>query len=543
MVSGRLIEFLLFWPLATAALAFATRWFGPALQRAVEIVHLAGVTGTLVTAVFVVASVLGNGSIFTWSNWLFLDALGALFLSLVTIVGFITGLYSIGYLRNDLARKAIEIRDLSTYYGFFHLFLFTMILVITANNLVMMWVAVESTTLASVFLVGFYTHRTALEAAWKYLIICTVGVAFGLYGTVLVFSNADSVLGHAEDAIIWTEVVKHATALDPAILSIAFVFILIGFGTKAGVAPMHAWLPDAYCEAPSPVSALLSGALSNCAFLVIIRYCVIVQHASGALPQKLLIVFGVLSIAVAALFIGQQRDMKRMLAYSSVENMGLIFLGLGIGGPLGIAASLLHVINHGLAKTLMFCCSGNVSITFGTRNLASVKGMLRVAPMSGMLLLAGALALSGMPPFNVFVSEFMTIAAGVKADYMGLMILCLVMLTIVLAAFVRMIGGSILGPPVADMKRGDTGWMTLLPSALVLALMLVMGVHIPDPAARLIAEASDILRVDKPQTRETASQDVQHALTVAAEADDQTQEIRVTACGRSKTELEASCPK
>ncbi len=257
---------------------------------------------------------------------------------------------------------------------------------------------------------------------------------------------------------------------------------------------MHAWLPDAHSEAPSPASALLSAALLNCAFLVIIRYAVIAGKAAGPqFPQTLFLIFGILSIGVAALLIFVQRDVKRLLAYSSVENMGLIALGFGLGGPLGVSAALLHAMNHSLAKTLMFCCSGNVLQKYGTRDLDVVKGMLRVAPVSGFFLLVGSLALGGVPPFNVFISEFITVTAGVKAGYWWLMAICLLLLTVVLAAFVRLISGSVLGPAPPDVRKGDFGVLTLAPLGVTLALMLLMGVHVPKSVRQLIADASIVV--------------------------------------------------
>ena len=300
MTSSPLIGALLLTLLVTAAAAFATRWLGAWTRRAVEAVHLAGITIALLFTLAVVAAVLQHQTLSALGGWLLVDALGAIFVGLVIVVGFLAGVYSIGYMRHDLAKGDVGATGLSTYYGFFDLFLCTMILAVTSNNLVMMWVAIEATTLSSVFLVGFYGRRTSLEAAWKYVVICTVGVAFGLYGTVLVFSNANAVLASAEDAILWTEVVKHATALDPGTISIAFVFVLIGFGTKVGLFPMQGWLPDAYTEAPSPASALLSAALESCALLVIIRHTAIAVKAVGPqFPQILFLIFGVLSIGAA----------------------------------------------------------------------------------------------------------------------------------------------------------------------------------------------------------------------------------------------------
>ncbi|PRH18930.1 hydrogenase 4 subunit F [Burkholderia multivorans] len=489
-----LIAALLLTYLGVGLLVFATRWLGAGARALAEALHVAGLVASLVLAVTIVVAILDGQPVFLFDKWLMVDPLSAIFVGLVALVGTLTGWYSLGYLRGDLAHGKIEEKRVPVYYGFFHLFLFTMTLACVSNNLVMMWVSIELTTLSSVFLVGFYGQRSSLEAAWKYIIICTVGVAFGLYGTVLVFANANAVMGNAQNAILWSEAVLHADRFDHATIAVAFVFVLIGFGTKAGLFPMHTWLPDAHSEAPSPVSGLLSAGLTSCVMLVIIRYTVIALRAVGPhLPHMLFLVFGVLSIGVAALLMFVQRDLKRLLAYSTVENMGIVALGLGIGGPFGVSAALLHVMNHGLAKALMFCGAGNAQQRYGTRDLDAIKGMLRVAPVSGFFLLAGALALGGMPPFNVFVSEFMTVAAGIRADDWGLMALCVVLLTIVLAAFARMIGGSVLGPAPERERRRDLGWLSLAPLFVTLVLMLWMGVATPRPVRTLIANASAIV--------------------------------------------------
>jgi hydrogenase-4 component F len=378
-----------------------------------------------------------------------------------------------------------------TYYGFYHLFLLTMTLAATSNNIVLMWVSIEGTTISSAFLVGFYGDKPALEAAWKYIVICTVGVGFGLYGTILVFSNANAVLDNAANAILWTEVVRHASLLDKSIIPIAFAFVMVGFGTKAGLFPMHVWLPDAHSQAPSPASALLSGALTATALLIVIRYIVIANGSIGpAIPQTLCTIFGILSIAISAPVMFVERDIKRLLAYCTVENMGIMALGLGLGGPLGISAALLHAINHGLAKTLMFCGAGNVLIKYGTRDLDKVKGLMSLAPASGAILIAGSLALGGAPPFAPFVSEFTTVVAGVQAGYWWLMVISVLLLCVVLSSFGRLIAGSVLGEAPAGMHAGDLGALILVPLGLTLALVLLMGVYVPSPIRQVVAQAT-----------------------------------------------------
>lgn len=489
-----MLSALLLTPLAVALLAFACRALGAAARAAVNALHAVGIAALLALALWTVWQVERHGALFAAHRWLHIDSLGALFLAILGTVGFLTGLYSLGYMRHEVDEGEISVPTLCRYYGFFHLFLFTMLLVVTSNNLILMWAAIEATTLSSAFLVGIYGQRSSLEAAWKYIIICTVGVAFGLFGTVLVFANAAGVMQLPEEAIFWTSVLGYAHQLDPTLMRLAFVFVLIGFGTKTGLFPMHAWLPDAHSEAPSPISALLSAVLLNCALLVIVRYYIIIRAAIGAaFPDTLLLVFGLLSVAVAAFFILVQQDIKRLLAYSSVENMGLIAVALGIGGPLGVLAALLHALNHSLAKTLLFCGSGNVLLKYGTRNLDVVKGMLRVMPFSAALLAGGALALGGMPPFNVFLSEFMTVAAGLAAGHPWLTVGLLLLLTLVLGGLVRMVARALFAEPPEAVSRGELGLLTTLPMAILLALMLVMGTHIPPPVSRLLEQAATIV--------------------------------------------------
>ncbi|NKI73515.1 hydrogenase 4 subunit F [Dickeya sp. CFBP 2040] len=494
MTTLDLFSLLLGVPFVAALLAFACRFTGAAARSLVSLIHLAGISALLLVALLVVWTVYQQGELLAANRWLHLDSLSTLFLAILGVIGFLTGLYSMGYMRHEVDSGEISVTTLCHYYGFFHLFLFTMLLVITSNNLILMWAAIEATTLSSAFLVGLYGQRSSLEAAWKYIIICTVGVAFGLYGTVLVYANAANVMAEPGNAIFWTEVLQHAGELDSTLMHLAFIFILIGFGTKTGLFPMHAWLPDAHSEAPSPTSALLSAVLLNCALLVIVRYTILISAAIGPeFPQRLLLVFGLLSVAVAALLILVQRDMKRLLAYSSVENMGLIAVALGIGGPLGILAALLHTLNHSLAKTLLFCGSGNVLLKYGTRDMDAVKGILRVAPVTGALLAGGALALSGMPPFNVFLSEFMTVTAGIHAGHLPLVLVLLVLLTVVLAGLVRMIATSVLGSQPEAVSKGELGWLTTAPMLILLVLMLVMGTRIPQPVTHLLERATAIV--------------------------------------------------
>ncbi|HEY0328467.1 MAG TPA: hydrogenase 4 subunit F [Rhodopseudomonas sp.] len=492
MVASDLPPLLLLSPLVAALLIFAMPSSGRS-ARLIELLHLASLIVVLVLALTTVGYVLSSGSLMAFGDWLMVDPLAAIFVGLIGVVGCLTGCYSIGYIRHDVEHGELTVLKQKLYYGFFNLFLFTMLLVVTANNIVMMWVGIEATTLGSAFLVGIYGKGTSLEAAWKYLIICSVGVAFGLYGTVLTFANATASID-PHQAVLWTSIIAHAKDLDPTLVKIAFVFVLIGFGTKAGIFPMHAWLPDAHSEAPSPVSGLLSGVLLKCGLFVIIRYYAVTMKAIGPeFPQSILLVLGVLTVAISAFLVFVQHDFKRKLAYHSIEHVGLIVIGLGVGGPLGIAAALLHTINHSFTKALLFCGSGNVLQKYGTRDLRSVKGILRTAPVTGLFIMAGALALAGFPPFNVFVSEFMVFAAGLDAGYPKLMILVALLFTITVAALVDIIAHSVLGKAPENMEKSDSSWLSLAPMGALLALIMVFGVAMPRPVGDILRQATGIV--------------------------------------------------
>jgi hydrogenase-4 component F len=497
---------LLLIPLILSLVAFAARWLKGFTRPVVEVTHLVSVTLVLVMSLIAVRDVLNYGPILSPGLWLHVDSLSAIFLLIIGIVGFLAGLYSIGYTRHDLESGEFDNNKLSLYYGLFSLFLFTMLLVVTANNIIMMWVAVEATTLGSAFLVGIYGHHSSLEAAWKYVIICTVGVAFGLYGTILVYSDAVNVMQVPGTAVLWTEILKNAHSLDPSLLKMSFVFVLIGFGTKAGLFPMHAWLPDAHSEAPSPVSAMLSAVLLNCALLVIFRFAIITNLVIGpAFTQTLFLIFGFISVAAAAFFMFVQRDIKRLLAYSSMENIGLVVLAFGLGGPLGIFAGLLHALNHSLVKALMFCTTGNILIKYRSRSLDQIKGMLQAIPATSVLLFLGALALVGTPPFNIFLSKFLIISSGLSAGYIWLMVLSLLLLSVVFAAFFRVISSTLFGDKPEGMLKSEYHWLTLVPPAVLIILMLVLGLYIPPQLNSLLSGAVGVVTAGNPVVHPTTA--------------------------------------
>jgi hydrogenase-4 component F len=325
------------------------------------------------------------------------------------------------------------------------------------------------------------------------LIIATVGLSFALIGTVF-FYYANINAGTSEDAMNWTGMVHNAKLFDPNLVKIAFVFILVGFGTKAGLAPMHTWLPDAHSEAPTPVSAVLSGVLLNCAFYGIIRFHIVSSVSIGpGFSNQLLIILAVVSIAIAAASMYFQKDMKRLLAYSSVEHMGLISLGIGFGGLLGIYGALLQIINHAIVKPLMFFASGTVSQKYETKAMSKIKGIIKVMPITGILFLIGGLALVGMPPFNIFLSEFMILSSGFKSGQFIATSIVILFLIVTFAVFLRHLIKMIFGNPSLEMKKDDMGKLAIIPMAILCSLVLIFGIYIPVQLQALIQNASVII--------------------------------------------------
>lgn len=476
-----LLLVLLGCPLA-AALLIAVLPAKSTPRGAYETLHVLSLAGVAVAGLTLVVAAFAGSDIFALGEWFHLDGLSALFLGLIAVIAPCTGVYSLPYVAHDVAEGKLGPSQVKQYYAFFSLFVFSMILAVTSNNIIMMWVSVEATTLSTVFLVGVYRTKLALEAAWKYVIVCTAGVAFGLFGTLLVYANAADIMADPHQAVFWTAILPNAPFMDRSLMMIAFVFAAIGFGTKAGLFPMHTWLPDAHSEAPSPVSALLSGVLLKCAILIVLRFYILTAANVGAtFPQTVMMILGVLSVCYAAFEVYKQNDLKRKLAYSSCENVGLIAVCFGIGGPLGIIAGLVHCVAHGLTKALMFCLSGNVMMKYHTRDLAKISGIISVAPVTGVLFAAGCLALAGFPPFAMFVSEMFMVLAGVAAEVWWAV------------ALVRMITGSALGRVPEGVKRGDVPALALVPEVVLLALVVLLGVALPGPLAGSIEEASAIV--------------------------------------------------
>jgi hydrogenase-4 component F len=422
------------------------------------------------------------------------DDLGLVFLLLLVVLTLAVSIYTVGWLKQALAVGNMNAESLRSYFALVHAFVATMVVTVLADNLGVLWIAMEGTTITSAVLIGYHGHRHGLEAAWKYIIVTTIGISFGLFGTVLVYAAAAGVVQGGASAMSWSAIMQVAPRLDPGIVRIGFIFVMVGYGTKAGLAPMHLWLPDAHSQAPTPVSALLSGVLIKCALLAIIRFQTIAAAACGpAFPAKVLLVFGLISVVVATPFILAQRDIKRLLGYHSVEHVGIVALGLGFGGAVGTYGALLHVVNHGVTKALAFFASGTAIARYGTRDMRAIRGLLAVAPIGATLLMLAALSLAGVPPFSIFVSELMVLRAGIGPGHWLAVAIFLVMVVIIFAGLLHHVGAMAFGKPTDAAGREPEAWSPLLAMMLLAAIMILLGLTIPASFDGLLRRATEIV--------------------------------------------------
>jgi hydrogenase-4 component F len=362
-------------------------------------------------------------------------------------------------------------------------FLSAMTLAVSTLHLGVLWIAIEGTTLASAPLIYYRQNKRSLEAAWKYLLICSVGIALALLGVFFIAAGAQEI---GIDLFL-PQLIEHAKELNPAILRLGFIFILVGFGTKMGLAPLHNWLPDAHSEAPSPISALLSATLLNCALLGIIRFYQICLSAGlDNFAGRLLIVFGMMSLLVAAIFITFQKDYKRLLAYSSIEHMGIIAIAIGIGATF---AGLLHVVGHSLAKTLLFLTAGNILTIYKTKNISDISGLLKTSFSTGVLFIAGGFAIAGLPPFLPFLSEYLILAAGINRGHLVLMVFYLLFLSIIFVWISKIIIKIVQGSKRENVT-GILPKMMIIPSTILAIIVLMMGLYLPRSIACLIEAAA-----------------------------------------------------
>jgi len=411
-------------------------------------------------------------------SYLLLDDLNVVFLVLNNFVGFTTAWFSASYIRHEVETGKLTPSYLRFYHAMYQVLLFGMNLALMANNLGMMWVAVEMATLTTVVMVGIYRTAESIEAAWKYFILGSVGIALALFGTILVYLAARPVLGEGNDAMVWTVLITRAASFDPALLNIAFVFLLLGYGTKVGMVPMHAWLPDAHAEGPTPISAVLSGLLLNVALYALLRFKMLLAANPGAIaPGPLMITGGLASLLFSALMLYRRRDIKRFFAYSSIEHMGIIVFAFGIAGPLGNFAGLLQMVMHSLTKSAIFFSVGHVAQARGSQRFSDIAGLTESHPLLGWGLLAGVAAIAGLPPFGVFMSEFLLVSSTFARAPL-LAVVLVVGLVVAFAALLMRATSVAFGAPPGP---GHPVHASSIPMAAHLSLVLLAGIWLPPP--------------------------------------------------------------
>jgi hydrogenase-4 component F len=463
---------LLAFPLAGAALlgVFGARAWAPRLNIVASL-------ATLLAACALTARVILQGNLMLAREQFFVDPFNVFLVSLTAFVGFTTALFSRPYMRVELEHGRLTPGRLRLYHSMYQLFMATMLVALTTNNLGLLWVAMEAATLSTVLLVTLYRTPASLEAGWKYFILCGVGIAQALFGTILLYVAAESALGgEGVNALLWTHLDAVKGQLQPAVIGLAFVFLLVGYGTKVGLAPLHNWLPDAHAEGPTPISAVLSGLLLNVAIYAVVRCKVLVEGSLHSdLPSRMLMGFGLVSVVFASFLLWRQRDIKRLFAYSSIEHMGIVTFAFGMGGQVANFAALLHMTVHSLTKSAIFFSVGHASQKAGSQLMENIRGLITTSPTIGWGLMLGSLAILGMPPFGVFASEFLILTTAMQQQPWATPILLLALGVAFAAIFGR----------VQQMVFGETTLKrlphspALLPVFAHLAIVLVLGLFIP----------------------------------------------------------------
>lgn len=422
------------------------------------------------------------------------DAFNVYLVVLTAFVGLTTSIFSRPYMRHVCESGMTTERGMRIYHAMYQAFMFTMLLALTTDNLGILWVAVEGATLATVLLVSLYRTPEAVEAAWKYFVLCGVGIALALFGTVLTYFAAQQVIADPAEGLTWSTLFQHAAELEPSVMGLAFVFLLVGYGTKVGLVPMHQWLPDAHSEGPTPMSAVLSGLLLNVALYAVVRLKMLVDGSLAAtdtphMAGYLLMGFGLVSFLVAVLFLHRQRDIKRLFSYSSIEHMGLMTFAFGLGGPLATFGALLHMLVHSLTKSAIFVTVGHAAHIAGTQTIDNIRGLIRTQPAVGWSLLLGVAAIAGFPPFGVFTSEFLLLTATMQSQP-WLTVALLSGLVIAFAGLFRHLHPMVYGPAPEGQAPVAAN---MLPVLIHLGLVLWLGLSIPSFLAGWLDRATQLI--------------------------------------------------
>jgi len=445
---------------------------------------------TFVAAALLTLRVVLGGPLLVLDRLFFVDSFNVFLVALTAFVGFTTSIFSRPYMRIEHEHGRLTAGRLRLYHSMYQLFNFTMLLALLTNNMGILWVALEAATLTTVLLVSLYRTPASLEAAWKYFILCGVGIAQALFGTILLYFAAEKLLGAEGGALLWTELNGVKGQLEPTVLSLAFVFLLVGYGTKVGLVPLHNWLPDAHAEGPTPVSAVLSGLLLNVALYAVVRCKVLVEGSMHtSLAKELMMGFGLLSVVVAAFLLSRQKDIKRLFAYSSIEHMGIITFAFGMGGPVASFAGLLHMTVHSLTKSAIFFAVGHAVQKTGTQMIDDIRGLVTTSPMIGWGLMLGTLAILGMPPFGVFASEFLILTTAMRDQPWATPFL-LIALGIAFAAVLSRVQPMVFGETTGKRLPHRPA---MIPVFVHLALVLMLGLWMPPFLADWYRQAAKLI--------------------------------------------------
>jgi len=455
-------------------------------RGAIEFISAAAALVAFIESIFVALRVAAAG-IYAPNQIFSVDALGAIIVFIISLVGLAASFYSVFYLREETAKGIVGFKRVKQYFILLNLFFAAMFLAVVSSSPIIAWISIEATTLSTAFLISFYNKPTSMEAAWKYLIINSVGLLLGFFGTLLYLTSLK--IGGGADPATWSLLLSNAAHFDPMIAKIAFVFVLVGYGTKIGLAPMHTWLPDAHSKAPVPISALLSGVLLNVAFLALLRFKAITDIAVGAdFSGKLLIAFGLLSVFIAVFIIFGQRSYKRLLAYSSIENMGIMALGFGFGG-LGVLAAIFHLLYHSLLKAGLFLSAGNIFLKYSSTKISKVKGALAALPITGILFLLGFFAIVGTPPFGIFFTKIFIFSAGMPA-YPIISMVAIFLTAILFVGFFKHVTAMMFGERPPEIKAGKENIWLILPPLALIVIVLCFSFYLPPFLQKLITLAA-----------------------------------------------------
>ncbi len=460
-------------------------------RRFAHEINIMGSAVTFFAGLGLAVQVYMQGPMLAGGKFFFVDYFNVYLAVLTSLVSFTTAIFSRRYMRREREHGRVGHWGMRFYHAMFQLFIFAMLLALLTNNVGVLWIAMELATLSTVLLVSLYRTPTAIEAAWKYFILCGVGIALALFGTVLLYFAAERVLGEGGEALLWTNLNQVSGQLEPTVLRLAFVFLLVGYGTKVGLVPLHNWLPDAHSEGPTPISAVLSGLLLNIALYALVRFKVLVDGATGTHQAGYMMMgFGVLSILVASFSLLRQKDIKRIFAYSSIEHMGIATFAFGLGGPIATFGALMHMLVHSLTKSSIFFTVGHASQIHGTQEMDKIRGLIKGNPLVGWGLILGVMAIVGMPPFGVFVSEFLILTATIK-DAPIFTPFLLIGLGVAFAGLLRraqqMVSGSV-PPSHKSLKAAN------IPVVLHMVLVLILGIYMPDFLNQWFHKAVELLK-------------------------------------------------